>query len=834
MMLHNDVCRTPLGRSLLVEHVRAVGKGLITDEQADHVVQHVLDQAYDGITHDELMQTVVLVVASFIEDDPIFDKLAARLLLAQLAQAVIGVQPYHSEYHSAYRRQFIHAIETGCRVGHYDSRMLLFDLDYLAQQLVIEQDHLLEYLGVQTLSSRYLTTIGKTMYELPQMFWMRVAMGLALQEDDRNVRAVEFYHLIASLRFVPSTPTLLHAGLARAQLSSCFLGTVGDDLRNIFKVFGDIAELSKWSGGVATDWTPLRATGAMINSINVESQGLIPFLKIANDVTAAINRSGRRRSATVAYLECWHYDFEDFCDMRRNTGDERRRAHDINFAAWVPDLFIKRLIADEEWTLFSPDEVPDLHDLYGAAFEERYCAYEQMLAQGTIRLSKKVRATELWRRMLTRLFETGFPWITFKDSCNVRSPQDHAGVVHSSNLCTEITLNTSLTETAVCNLGSVNIARHMTTTGVDYQAMRTTINTAVRMLDNVIDLNFYPTVEARTANIRHRPIGLGMMGYQDALFMLDLSHDQAATLQFTDELTEHFSYYAIEASSLLAAERGSYDSYRGSKWDRGIFPLDTLQLLEQERQITIENDRTTRLDWHHLKQVVARHGMRNSNTMAIAPTATIANIAGCYPCIEPQYSNMYVKANMAGEFTIINKYLVADLQRLGLWNARMKDLIKFYEGSLQQIPGLPQQLKNKYKGAFEIEPETLIMLTARRAKWLDQSIAHNIFLRGTSGKKLSDIYLLAWRQGIKTLYYVRTLGASQIEKATLDAAQFGFTQKRTQLVADSVVQTTIVAEHINIETTQVTVDIAIQGATLAQEPQQRSCGIDDADCESCQ
>lgn len=812
MMLRNDVHNNAPSHIELVDHVLALSDGHISPEQAHQIVQRALQEGYEGITQQELAQALVLAAANYIEDDPIYDTMAARLLLAQLSQQVIGVSPYASDYEALYRQQFITSIQTGYRAGHYDPRMMLFDLSSLAQQLVIERDHLFEFRGLQTLSSRYHTTLEGKLLELPQITWMRIAMGFALEEDDMNARAVEFYHLISSLKYLPSTPSLLHAGLLRAQLSSCFLGTVEDDLKSIFKVFGDIAELSKWSGGVAYDWTPLRATGAMINTIKVESQGLIPFLKIANDVTAAINRSGRRRSATVAYLECWHYDFEDFCDMRRNTGDERRRAHDINFAAWVPDLFMQRVEQDQEWTLFSPDEVPDLHEIYGKKFAERYVYYEGLVEKGKIRLYKKIRAVELWRRMLTRLFETGFPWITFKDPCNVRSPQDHVGVVHSSNLCTEITLNSSVTETAVCNLGSINIARHLTNEGsIDYAAMRQSIHTAIRMLDNVIELNFYPTIEARNANLRHRAIGLGMMGYQDALFTLNLPVEAQKTLDITDELTEHFAYYAIEASSALARIRGSYHSFKGSKWDRGIFPLDTMRLLESERGVPVENDRTVRLDWEVLKQQVRQYGMRNSNTMAIAPTATIANIAGCYPCIEPQYSNMYVKSNMAGESTVINKYLIADLQRLGLWNKRMKDLIKFYEGSVQQIPEVPQHLKEKYRGAFEIAPEAQVLLTARRAKWIDQAIAHNIFLPGTSGKRLSDVYMLAWRHGIKTMYYVRTLAASQIEKSTLDAKKFGYTQQR----------------NTNVE-------MATAEGNEQENLRGRSCGIDNPECESCQ
>ncbi len=751
----------------------------------DQVLEEVVKNLFHQIKTYEVVDVLILSAASLIEKDPIYSKIAARFLLQKISKEVQGASVTNQTLDKLYRQAFIAGIYKGVEAKHFDVRLADFDLNYLSQHIIIQRDYDLEYLGLQTLHSRYLVKIGGVRLETVQAFWMRIAMGLAINEPEKNERAIEFYNLLSTLHFVPSTPTLLHSGLTRAQLSSCFLSTINDDLNHIFKCMGDNANMSKWSGGVATDWSNLRATGAMVKSINVESQGVIPFLKVANDVTAAINRSGRRRSATVAYLEVWHYDFEDFMDLRRNTGDERRRAHDMNFASWIPDLFMKRVEQDGLWTLFSPHEVPDLHHIYGKEFELRYCAYESQIPAGKFELSKQVSARELWRKMLTRLFETGYPWVTFKDPSNIRSPQDHVGVVHSSNLCTEITLNTSESETAVCNLGSVNIGVHMVNGKLDEVQFEKTITTAIRMLDNVIDLNYYPTKEGQNANSRHRPVGLGMMGFQDALFKLDLAMDSVEVLEFTDLLTEKFSYYAILGSSRLARERGVYQSYKGSKWDRNLMPLDTIDLLEQERGQKIEIDRQSHLDWSSVREHIRKYGMRNSNTMAIAPTATISNIAGCVPCIEPIYSNIYVKSNMMGEFTLVNKYLVDDLKKLNLWDQDMLDQIKYFDGSLQQINCLPEHIKHKYRGAFEIDPAWLLDLTAKRSKWIDQSISHNVFMKGVSGKKLDEIYMSAWRKGLKTTYYLRTLAASQVEKSTLDAKKFGYTQKREYVVQDS-------------------------------------------------
>lgn len=744
----------------------------------DVIIEETLKNIFDKISTDKIEDALVLGAIVFIERDPAYGIVASRLLQRKLFKAVTGASVSDAQMHNLYKKAFVDGIEYAVRHELLDTRMLDFDLQALADAIMIERDDLFDYMGMKTLYERYFLRHEEKCIETPQAFWMRVAMGLAYNEPNKTERAIEFYSLISSLRYVPSTPTLLHAGLLRPQLSSCFLSTVRDDLKNIFKCLGDIAQMSKWSGGVASDWSDIRGTGSIIKSIRVESQGVVPFLKIANDVTAAINRSGRRRSATCVYLETWHYDVEDFLDLKKNTGDERRRTHDINTANWVPDLFMKRVLNDENWTLFSPSEVPDLHHIYGKKFEERYVYYEACAARGEIELFKVVEAKKLWRKMLSRLFETGHPWITFKDTSNVRSPQDHAGVIHCSNLCTEITLNNSEDETAVCNLGSVNLALHITDGALDTQQLEKSIKTAVRMLDNVIDINFYPTQETENANLRHRPIGLGIMGFQDALYQQDIAFDDQRALEFADLAQEYVSYYAIMASSELAKERGAYQSYKGSKWDRNIFPVDTLDELERERGMNIEVDRTERLDWAPVRAQVKQYGMRNSNTMAIAPTATISNIAGCFPCIEAPYKNIYVKSNMSGEFTVVNKYLVEDLKALNLWSKDMLDEIKYFDGNLQNIATIPAHIKAKYKEAFELDPVWMVQITAARGKWVDQSQSHNVFLQGVSGQKLSDLYFAGWQAGMKTFYYLRSLGASQIEKSTLDAKKFGFTQKR--------------------------------------------------------
>lgn len=744
----------------------------------DAIIANVQNNLFDGISSTDIDELVVLAVTAMIESDPGYGYVAARLLLKKLFKQVTQQSITIANYNQVYQKSFVTGIEYGVKQGLLDRRMLDFDLSFLATCLATERDYLFDYMGFKTLYERYFLKHESVRIELPQAFWMRVAMGLSYNEHDKNKAAVQFYDVISHFLYVPGTPTLLHAGLTRPQLSSCYLTTIDDDLVHIFKCYGDNAQLSKWSGGVANDWTQVRACGSFIKTIRTESQGVIPFLKIANDVTAAINRSGKRRSATCVYLETWHLEIEDFLDLKKNTGDERRRTHDINTANWIPDLFMERVINDQMWTLFCPSEVPDLHDLYGKAFKIRYEEYEDRVRQGKIKMHKTIAAKQLWRKMLSRLFETGHPWITFKDPSNIRSPQDHVGVVHSSNLCTEILLNTSAEETAVCNLGSINLARHIIDGKFDIERVAATVTIAVRMLDNVIDINFYPTNEAKHSNLKHRPIGLGLMGFQDALYLLNVNFSSKAALDFADLSMEVISYYAILTSSMLAKERGMYESYKGSKWDRGILPQDTLDLLTQERDTEIQVAKSSKLDWTPVRNHVQKYGMRNSNVMAIAPTATISNIVGCFPCIEPIYKNLYVKSNMSGEFTVVNKYLVEDLKLYGLWNPEMLDQIKYFDGNVQMIDSIPDVLKEKYKEAFELDPLFLIDITAVRGKWIDQGIAHNVFMKGVSGKLLDEIYTYAWKKGLKTTYYLRTLGASQVEKSTLDAKKFGFTQKR--------------------------------------------------------
>lgn len=795
--------------------VRA-SKDYENDISIDLIASEVVKNVYDGVSTDEIDRALILAAVTFVERDPAYGFVSGRLFLQKIYKEAIGESLTNDVLGLAYRRTFISSIKLAVEKGQLDKRLLDFDLERLSYSLMLERDRIMQFIGLQTLYERYYMKIDSRRIELPQAFWMRVAMGLAINEKDKNERALEFYELISSLRFMPSTPTLFHAGTMRPQLSSCYLTTVNDDLDHIFKCLGDNARLSKWSGGLGNDWTNIRATGSQIKSTNVESQGVIPFLKIANDVTAAINRSGKRRGATCAYLETWHMDIEDFLDLRKNTGDERRRTHDMNTSNWIPDVFMKRVLADDLWTLFSPEEVPELHHIYGKKFEKKYMEYEEKARNGQIKKHRVVSASKLWKKMLSMLFETGHPWITFKDPCNIRSPQDHAGVIHSSNLCTEITLNTSEDETAVCNLGSVNLERHVSNGKLDGDILHKTIRTAIRMLDNVIDINYYPTVEAQNANFRHRPIGMGIMAFQDALYKLDIAFDSDRAISFADELMELVSYYAIMSSSELAKERGAYETYPGSKWERGIFPLDTVDLLEEERGTKIEVSRESKLDWQPVRQHVKEFGMRNSNTMAIAPTATIANICNCFPCIEPIYKNIYVKSNMSGEFTVVNSYLIDDLKKIGQWNQDTLDQIKYYDGNIQLITNIPQPIKDKYKEAFEIDPVHAISISAARAKWIDQSQSHNVFMKGASGAKLNEIYIHAWKTGMKTTYYLRSLAASQIEKSSLDANKFGFTQKR---------EYQSMPENKAVETPEKTAD---------ENDQPKVCLINDPTCEACQ
>ncbi|WP_121820812.1 ribonucleoside-diphosphate reductase subunit alpha [Halostella salina] len=759
----------------------------IPDEAREAVLADAESDLYAEATVAETYDALIGELTARIDSVPEFADVAAAVFRQRYYRELLGADLTGDELDDAYRESFVDAIERGVEADLLDERMADYDLDALADYLVPDRDEAFDYLAMETLHQRYfLRTNDGERLELPQAFWMRVAMGVALREDEgeREAYAKEFYDALSTLRFVHSTPTLFHAGTTHPQLSSCYITTVPDDLEGIFDGYKEHAKLSKWSGGLGNDWTPIRATGSLIESTGVESTGVVPFLKISNDVTAAINRSGKRRGAACAYLAAWHLDFPSFLDLRRNTGDERRRTHDLNTAAWVPDLLLKRVREGGEWTLFSPDEVPELHGTYGQAFEEQYREYERLADAGELRQYERVDAEELWRDMLTRLFETGHPWITFKDACNVRSPQDHAGVIRSSNLCTEITLNTSSEETAVCNLGSVNLAAHVDADGLDREAFADTVETAMRMLDNVVDLNFYPTEKAERSNMRHRPVGLGMMGFHEALMAQRIPMADEDAVAFADEVGELLGYHAVLNSSRLAAERGTYGSYEGSKWDRGVLPQDTVELLEDERGVETPLDPTERLDWDRVRDHVAEHGMRNSNTMAVAPTATISTIAGTSPSIEPLYSNLYVKSNMSGDFTVVNDHLVADLRERGLWDDAMVDQLTYHDGSVQEIDRVPDDLKELYRGAFEVDPRHQIRLTARRGQWIDQSQSHNVFFPSTDGSFLDDVYRTAWEYGLKTTYYLRTLGASQVEKSTVDMAEYDDTQRRDDADAD--------------------------------------------------
>ncbi|MGH7141638.1 MAG: ribonucleoside-diphosphate reductase subunit alpha [Minisyncoccia bacterium] len=769
----------PFSEVKLTRTLMRAARGLERKIDSPSIVARVRQEMYDRIPTTDIHEVLVMVVRSFIERDPAYSTVAAQLLLQSIYRQVLGPVDY-GRLEAQYRDAFIASMKRGVSIGQFEGEMLSFNLPRLAEHLQIERDLDFKYLALQTLLSNYLTKVHGTqeIIETPQMFWMRVAMGVALAEktpEERERHALEFYEIMSAMYYMPSSPTLYHAGLARPQLASCFLNTVPDDLHAIFKNYTDNAQLLKYAGGCATDWTPVRATGSLVKTTGVQSQGVIPFLKVANDVTISINRSGRRRGAAVVYLEYWHADIEDFIELRKNTGDERRRTHDLNIAVWVPDLFMKRLQEDGDWTLFSPSDVPDLHDLYGKKFDAKYVEYERMAAEGAIPMHKKIRAADLWRKTLTMLFETGHPWITWKDPANIRSPQDHVGVVHSSNLCTEITLNTSANETAVCNLGSINMARFVEGGKFSRDTVARVIPVAMRMLDNVIDINYYPTEDARRSNIRHRPVGLGLRGLQDALYKLDINFDSEAAVRFSDESMEAIAYHAILSSALLAKERGAYETYKGSKWDRGILPQDTLNLLEQERGVKIDVPRHETLDWRLVREAIRQWGMRNSNTMANAPTASTANIAGCYPTIEPIYKNLYVKSNMAGDFVVVNEYLVEDLKKLGLWSEEMLERIKYHDGSIQHIEEIPLTIRAKYKETFEIAPQWLIKAAAWRGRWIDQSQSLNIFFGETSGRALSEVYQYAWSLGLKTTYYLRTLGASRIEKATVNLAKFGGT-----------------------------------------------------------
>ncbi len=785
---------------------------------AEAILAEAHRNLYDGISEDELALASILAARTLVETDPGYAKASARLLLDKLRREALTFvegrpqQATQAEMAERYAEYFRAYVRTGIANELLDPEIGRFDLGRLAAALKPERDLQFDYLGLQTLYDRYFLHARGTRFELPQAFFMRVACGLALREIDREDKAIEFYNLLSSFDFMASTPTLFNAGTLRPQLSSCFLTTVPDDLDGIFKSIRDNALLSKYAGGLGNDWTRVRGLGAHIKGTNGESQGVVPFLKVANDTAVAVNQGGKRKGAVCAYLETWHIDIEEFLDLRKNTGDDRRRTHDMNTANWVPDLFMQRVEEDGVWTLFSPDETSDLHDLTGKAFAERYAFYEAKAARGDMRVTKQLRAVDLWRRMLTMLFETGHPWITFKDPCNLRSPQQHCGVVHSSNLCTEITLNTSNTEVAVCNLGSVNLVNHIADGKLDHKHLARTVKTAMRMLDNVLDVNFYTIPEARASNLRHRPVGLGIMGFQDALNILRLPYASDGAVAFADESMEAISYWAISGSVELAAERGRYPSFEGSLWSKGILPLDSIKIVDDARGTPVDLDRSSRLDWKSLRKRVMTVGMRNSNTMAIAPTATISNICGVSQSIEPAYQNLYVKSNMSGDFTVVNAYLVRDLKARGLWDEVMISDLKYFDGSLGQIDRVPDDLKALYATAFEIDPAWLIEAAARRQKWIDQSQSLNLYIANPSGKKLDALYRLAWKRGLKTTYYLRSRSATHVEKSTLKG-----TDGKLNAVAASVpAAVSIATEHTN------------------GEAWGKACDIDDPTCEACQ
>lgn len=777
----------------------------------EYLIQLTINNFYDGIKEKEVDTAMIMAARSMVERDPIYSFITARILLDKVYRETMEISAIDAKIEKVHQQYFPKYIKMGISYKRLSPKLLDFDLPELAKALDLSRDNLFQYLGLQTLYDRYFIHEEGRRLETPQIFWMRVAMGLALEEDDKNKRAIEFYNLLSQHYFTSATPTLFNSGTIHSQLSSCYLSTVMDDLHHIFKIVADDAQLSKWAGGIGNDWTNVRATGSLIKGTNGKSQGVIPFLKVANDTAVAVNQGGKRKGAMCAYLETWHLDIEDFLELRKNTGDERRRTHDMNTANWIPDLFIKRVQANQPWTLFSPIDTPDLHDLFGKPFEKRYVEYEQMAASGKIKNFKTVDALSLWRKMLSMLFETGHPWITFKDPSNIRATQDHVGVIHSSNLCTEILLNTSKEETAVCNLGSINLLKHTNKNGIDKEQLEKTIRTAIRMLDNVIDLNFYPIEETRNSNMRHRPIGMGIMGFQDMLYKLNISYASPEAVQLADESMELVSYYAILASSELAKERGAYQTYKGSKWDRGYLPIDTIDLLEQERGESVHMDRSHKLDWSKVRESIKKYGMRNSQTMAIAPTATIANIIGVIPSIEPTYKNLYVKSNLSGEFTVPNSYLTEKLAELGLWDEQMLDDLKYYDGSILEIDRIPEDVKRVFLTSFEIEPDWLIECASRRQKWIDMGQSLNLYLSEPSGKKMHEMYMNAWKKGLKTCYYLRCQAATQIEKSTTDINKRGL-QPRWMKSASA-------SSRIAVE--------------REQEAPKKACSLDEG-CESCQ
>ena len=807
--------------------------GLGADVRPEPIVSETMRNLYDGVPIEEVYKAAILAARTLIEKDPDYTYATSRLLLHTIVKEVLGEEVPQAQMAQRYADYFPLYIKKGVENELLDERLQQYDLARLGAALKAERDQKFDYLGLQTLYDRYFLHVKKTRIELPQAFFMRVAMGLALEEIDREARAIEFYEVLSSFDFMSSTPTLFNSGTLRSQLSSCYLTTVPDDLDGIYESIKENALLSKFAGGLGNDWTRVRALGSHIKGTNGESQGVVPFLKVVNDTAVAVNQGGKRKGAVCTYLESWHLDIEEFLELRKNTGDDRRRTHDMNTANWIPDLFMRRVMEKGNWTLFSPSNVPDLHDLFGADFEKAYVAYEEKAARGDIKPSKTIPATDLWRKMLSMLFETGHPWITFKDACNVRSPQQHVGVVHSSNLCTEITLNTSDTETAVCNLGSVNLLQHLKDgpngKSIDHDKLKKTIATAMRMLDNVIDINYYAVKKARDSNLRHRPVGLGVMGFQDALYELRIPYASDAAVQFADTSMEAVCYYAYWASTELAAERGRYSSFKGSLWDKGILPMDSLNLLEQARGGYVEVDRSSTLDWESLRAKIKLDGMRNSNCVAIAPTATISNIIGVDASIEPCFGNLSVKSNLSGEFTVINHYLVADLKRLHLWDDVMVMDLKHFDGSLEPIDRVPQEIKALYATAFEVEPAWLVEAAARRQKWIDQAQSLNIYMAGASGKKLDDTYKLAWTRGLKTTYYLRTRSATHAEKSTVAPGRLNAVSSGANAAPGLSALDAAAAKARAQMDAQMNAPLAASAATDV-----KFCGVDDPTCEACQ
>jgi len=822
LMVTDRGVRVPLDTGRLKQLIESACANLGVDVKPDPILAETQRNLYDGVPIEEVHKAAILAARTLIEKDPGYTRATARLLLHTIRKEIIGEELLHSEMHTRYAEYFPGYIKKGVKAELLDDKLLQYDLEKLGNALKADRDLQFDYLGLQTLYDRYFLHIEDTRIELPQAFYMRVAMGLALNEVDREARAIEFYEVLSTFDFMSSTPTLFNSGTRRSQLSSCYLTTVADDLDGIYEALKENALLSKFAGGLGNDWTNVRALGSHIKGTNGKSQGVVPFLKVVNDTAVAVNQGGKRKGAVCAYLESWHLDIEEFLELRKNTGDDRRRTHDMNTANWIPDLFMRRVMENGEWTLFSPSTCPDLHDKFGKDFEVAYTAYEDKVARGEIKLFKKMRATDLWRRMLSMLFETGHPWITFKDACNVRSPQQHVGVVHSSNLCTEITLNTSETEIAVCNLGSVNLVHHVKDGQIDHAKLKKTIATAMRMLDNVIDINYYAVKKARDSNLRHRPVGLGIMGFQDSLHELRVPYASDAAVEFADRSMEAVCYYAYWASTELAEERGRYSTYRGSLWDRGILPIDSLNLLAEQRGGYVDVDRSVSLDWDALRARIGQHGMRNSNSVAIAPTATISNIIGVSASIEPSFGNLSVKSNLSGEFTVVNEYLVRDLKKLGLWDDVMVMDLKHFDGSLRRIDRVPEDLKALYATAFEIETQWLVEAAARRQKWIDQGQSLNIYMAGASGKKLDETYKLAWLRGLKTTYYLRTVGATHAEKSTVKAGQMNSVSSGSDSGAKLAAPVAAApAAPVLAPVTEAATDV-------------KFCAIDDPGCEACQ